>query len=541
LKSSPKIRGLTRLFRPRLTSRSFFWHKSLIGQARADGAPSEGRRQPVADHATPTATVKAPFLERVWTWLHETFPERQIYIRSDGRVQFFTFGPSLQATLAGLTLIFLGWVAFATVNVIFKDRIIAAKDHRYQQMQQTYEGRVADLQMSYDQLNGALVTAEDRFKATADALQAKQNAIAGFLNRTSQAERAAGISAGQAALPKGQDGGQSQNQSRLAAPVADSVGIEAPAAYFDDDAAGGTSQLTMMPGPAAPQPRTAARSPAPGFLQRAWKSVTGFFHSAAVDMSHAVHPHPSYAGAYIQHPALRALAEQTARVASIGRSETALMARTEGALNRGVDGLRAVMRHTGINPDQLARRLESEGVGGPEIPLDQVRLEGISDPKFTQAYLGAAAVLEQLNTLSAALSHVPLARPVPALNFDRTSGFGVRLDPFSGRYAFHPGIDFAGPWGSAVHATAPGTVVFAGNRGGYGNMVEIDHGFGIHTRYGHLSKITVRAGMKVAKGAAIGRVGSTGRSTGPHVHYEVWYDNVVKNPNNFIEAGRHVL
>ena len=85
-------------------------------------------------------------LQRVWTWLHDTFPERQIYIRSDGRVQFFTFGPSLQATLAGLTLIFLGWVAFATVNVIFKDRIIAANDHRYQQMQSAYENRMAELQ-----------------------------------------------------------------------------------------------------------------------------------------------------------------------------------------------------------------------------------------------------------------------------------------------------------------------------------------------------------------------------------------------------------
>ena len=119
-----------------------------------------------------TAGMAGTLGERFWAWLHETFPERQIYIRSDGRVQFFTFGPTLQATLASLTLIFLGWVAFATVNVIFKDRIIAAKDHRYQQMQSAYENRVADLQLSYDELNGALVAAEDRFKATADELRA---------------------------------------------------------------------------------------------------------------------------------------------------------------------------------------------------------------------------------------------------------------------------------------------------------------------------------------------------------------------------------
>ena len=84
-------------------------------------------------------------------------------------------------------------------------------------------------------------------------------------------------------------------------------------------------------------------------------------------------------------------------------------------------------------------------------------------------------------------------------------------------------------------------MTFAGSRGGYGNMVEIDNGLGIHTRYGHLSAITVRMGAKVEKGAAIGRLGSTGRSTGPHVHYEIWYNDVVRNPSNFIEAGRHVL
>src|SRR5215831_645002 len=129
-------------------------------------------------------------LQRVWTWLHETFPERQIYIRSDGRVQFFTFGPSLQATLAGLGLILLGWVAFATVNVVFKDRIIAAKDHRYQQMQAAYENRVADLQISYDELNGALVAAEDRFKSIADALETKQKAIAGVINHETEVQGA---------------------------------------------------------------------------------------------------------------------------------------------------------------------------------------------------------------------------------------------------------------------------------------------------------------------------------------------------------------
>jgi murein DD-endopeptidase MepM/ murein hydrolase activator NlpD len=137
--------------------------------------------------------------------------------------------------------------------------------------------------------------------------------------------------------------------------------------------------------------------------------------------------------------------------------------------------------------------------------------------------------------------HVPLAMPVNDAQFDRSSGFGARVDPITGRYAFHPGIDFAGPWGAKVITTAAGTVTFAGYRGGYGNMVEVDHGMGIRTRYGHLSAISVRQGARVDKGTDIGRVGSTGRSTGPHVHYEVLYDNAVRNPSSFIEAGRHVL
>ena len=480
--------------------------------------------------------MTATLLERVWAWIHETFPERQIYIRSDGRVQFFTFGPSLQATLAGLTLIFLGWVAFATVNVIFKDRIIAAKDHRYQQMQAAYENRVADLQVSYDELNGALVGAEDRFKAIADGLQAKQNVIAGFLNRASQVQDRIGGRKTATPLPQVSPGTAPADHA-----IANSPDVEASADFRVDD--GGSSQLTMMPGQASPQPRT-ARPVKSSSLGKAMQRVTTLFQnvSAQLHMTAAAQPRRDVPAAYAQHPALRALSEQTGRLARIGRDENFLMAKTEGALGQGVGMLWGVIRRTGINPDAFARRIAgAEGVGGPDIPLDQVRIEGISDPAFTKAYLSAAAVLDELNTLSAALDHVPLSMPVNAASFDHSSGFGARVDPFTRRYAFHPGIDFAGPWGSAVRATAPGKITFAGYRGGYGNMVEIDHGYGLHTRYGHLSQITVRKGATIDKGSNVGRVGSTGRSTGPHIHYEVLHDNVVKNPNNFVEAGRNVL
>ncbi len=169
-------------------------------------------------------------------------------------------------------------------------------------------------------------------------------------------------------------------------------------------------------------------------------------------------------------------------------------------------------------------------MGGPLIPLDQAHIEGIADNAFGSAYVNASAHAKELDSLFGLLRRVPLTTPVRGSEYEQTSDFGARVDPFTRHVAFHPGIDWAGPWGSAVKATAPGTVVFAGPRGGYGNMVEIDHGFGIKTRYGHLSSILVRVGAKVAKGSPVGKLGSTGRSTGPHVHYEIWLADVVRDP-----------
>jgi murein DD-endopeptidase MepM/ murein hydrolase activator NlpD len=516
-------------FGPRLRSRSFFWQR--IGKKREEKTIPDGG-MPRANPA-----MAATVMERAWIWIHETFPERQIYIRSDGRVQFFTFGPSLQATLAGLTLIFLGWVAFATVNVIFKDRIITAKDHRFQEMQSAYENRLADLQISYDELNGALVGAEDKFKATADELQTKQNTITNFLNRKAQVEAAIGPSRGAFATSM-QNPPAFTDPASDDGPASDSLDVAAPLQSGSVPDVDGGSSLSVLPGPAAPQPRT-AKPVGANLLNDAFAKLRKL---ASALFTRSARNATALSAIYAQHPGLRALTEQTVRVAVMGKSESQLMGKTQAVLSDDIVALRDVVRRTGINPDQFQHKIaDSEGVGGPEIPLDRVQVNGIKDPAFNATYLRASAILGQLSDLSFEMRHIPLTVPVSGAGVEPTSGFGARVDPFTRRYAFHSGMDFAGPWGAQVRATAPGTVTFVGSRGGYGNMIEIDHGMGIHTRYGHLSTITVRAGMKIEKDAAIGRLGSTGRSTGPHVHYEVWYEDKVRNPVNFIEAGRHVF
>jgi murein DD-endopeptidase MepM/ murein hydrolase activator NlpD len=480
-------------------------------------------------------------LERAWSWLHANFPERQIYIRSDGRVQFFTFGPTLQATLAGLTLIFLMWVAFASVNVIFKDRIIAAKDHHYQQMQSAYENRMADLQYSYDELNNALVSAEDRFKSTADELQSKQETIGRMLGRKEAVDATLATlgTGGMNAIVKsgGDDIRTAAGANSSAASDTDdgggpSVSAEpsyAPSAPATANLGAGSSQLGAMPEGVEPQPRTAKPTKA-SFLDDA---VTRF---AAV----LFHPRAQINHPVVNPPALRMLAQETERVKQMGSAETALLVGVDHAIAGRIGDLHAVLERVGVNSDALES--QSQGaMGGPDVPLQAVHIEGIADNTFTAAYLGATAHVKELDTLFAALHHVPLTTPVHGPQFELTSGFGGRVDPFTHRVGFHPGVDFAGPWGSTVMATAPGTVVWAGARGGYGNMVEIDHGYGFKTRYGHLSSILVSVGARVTKGSPIGKLGSTGRSTGPHVHYEVWLANNLKDPSKFIEAGRHVL
>ena len=126
------------------------------------------------------------------------------------------------------------------------------------------------------------------------------------------------------------------------------------------------------------------------------------------------------------------------------------------------------------------------------------------------------------------------------MNVTESSPFGVRADPFTGAPAFHPGEDFAGPFMTPVMTTAPGVVSFTGLRSGYGNTVEIDHGHGFKTRYAHLQAIFVAVGQRVALGQKIGAMGSTGRSTGDHLHYEVWVNGRPQNPLRFVKAGDYV-
>ena len=212
-----------------------------------------------------------------------------------------------------------------------------------------------------------------------------------------------------------------------------------------------------------------------------------------------------------------------ARVEQAQLEQAALVAR---ALDVRYQVTAAELKRLGITP---ARVGSTAGVGGPFEAAGNATFKSLFDS------------WKKLDQLQDGIIAVPSDKPIKA-SVEFTSGFGVRSDPFHAGAAMHPGIDLAGAYGTPVYATADGTVLRAGwNNGGYGNLVEIDHGRGITTRYGHMSAILVHEGDKITRGQQIGRMGSTGRSTGNHLHYEVRIDGRAVNPIPFMKSTDYVL
>jgi murein DD-endopeptidase MepM/ murein hydrolase activator NlpD len=227
------------------------------------------------------------------------------------------------------------------------------------------------------------------------------------------------------------------------------------------------------------------------------------------------------------------------KVRFVRSDQDRLLDQAESFAKSRADRLRLALRLAGLDASSLAS--SAEGLGGPLIEgKDPKALAAVLDvdESFAARIQHAAQSLNEMQVLADVASKTPFG--APTLNTTRSSGFGVRTDPFTGRPAFHSGQDFAGAVLTPIYATAPGVISFTGARSGYGNTIEIDHGRGFKTRYAHLAGIAVNVGQRVAVGQRIGAMGSTGRSTGPHLHYEVWVDGRPQNPDRFLRAGEYV-
>ncbi|HWJ76262.1 MAG TPA: M23 family metallopeptidase [Kaistia sp.] len=240
----------------------------------------------------------------------------------------------------------------------------------------------------------------------------------------------------------------------------------------------------------------------------------------------------SVAGGHLKPADVARIAKIETDVDAMEKAQEATVAGLTRSVASRADRIAAVLKRVGRKAP--GGRGDDDAVGGPFVPLPD-------DQSPARFALGVKTLSAELDRL-AATRRIALSLPwdAPLANAPISSGFGARTDPFLGRPAMHTGVDFRAPTGYSAPAALGGTIIAAGWEGGYGNMVDIDHGNGIVTRYGHLSAIKVKVGQKVAEGQEIGKVGSTGRSTGSHLHYEIRINGKPIDPMTYIVPGREM-
>ena len=232
------------------------------------------------------------------------------------------------------------------------------------------------------------------------------------------------------------------------------------------------------------------------------------------------------------------------RLDEVSDIQSAVVARLAQRTIAGIDMIERIVAMTGLNVNELISSMDIEGLGlaqgGPYFDIaGDYLISDDPDLEFQSSVVVLNQQMDRLEALQEVIRTIPLASPLD--HYRVSSGYGERADPVNGRKAMHYGVDLKAPLQTPIMATAPGTVVFAGWRGEYGRVVELDHGNGIRTRYAHLRKFLVKKGQEVAHREEIALLGNSGRSTGAHVHYEILVDGKPNDPARFVMAGRNAF
>ncbi|HXF90224.1 MAG TPA: M23 family metallopeptidase [Xanthobacteraceae bacterium] len=389
------------------------------------------------------------------------------------------FGPVTFWIAVGTLVIMAGWSLATGTYFAFRDDVITRLIARQADLQSAYEDRIAELRTQVDRITSRQLLDQEKIEQRLEQILRRQSVLE---SRTSSMIGLPDLTATGSIRAAPLRGPQTEATTPKASPISDTVIFTAP----PDREARLESRVPQLP---------------------------------------AVRRAAAAAGNSIE-----------ARLARLQDALDRIEARQISVLNAIEDSydskakrLRSVLVDLGIDPG----RAPSAGaaVGGPFVPAP-VADSGAFERQLYRIGIARTHVERLMRTLN----NVPVRKPING-DIDLSSGFGLRMDPFVRAMAMHTGVDFRSNTGDPVRATANGTVTVAGWNGGYGKMVEIDHGNGISTRYGHLSEILVKPGQSVRGGQLVGRVGSTGRSTGPHLHYETRIEGEAVNPQKFLRAG----
>lgn len=427
--------------------------------------------------------------ERFRRFLNCTFPERQIHLRARGRIRFFRIPQALQLTVLAASIVTSGWVTYSTFSYIEHDEIVVAKDTQ-----------IADARRAYDDLLNDVTAYQRRFAELTRELEDNHNLMLSLVERNATLQR------NLTTVEKRLQSTESERENVASARES----LRGKLAHLEGEMHSLSNKNFSLRDnlnnvetdlQAVLRERDAARDRS-NILEQEVAALKGSLNNLQMAQDKAVDT------------------------------------MTERTMNY-IGSLEKVVEITGIDVDALISASDSivqkQGQGGPFIPINPDEAGG----KLGKKLVRLEEHLGQWENMQSLMTQLPLAAPMKAYSI--TSSFGKRRDPVNKRWSAHYGLDFGGPMRSPIYAPAPGIVKQAGTKGRYGRFVEIDHGLGIKTRYAHLHRILVKRGEKIEFGQKIGQLGNSGRSTGPHLHYEVIFNGKPQDPMRFIKAGRHVF
>ena len=487
------------------------------------------------------------------------FPERQILVRTEGRVAYITLSRRRQVVLSSALLVAAGAVGFLSVGYVHFGKVVA-RDHAQMARAElsnadlrlavsalqaalssansdleAAQGRLASVGDQYGDLQGSLSTTEQRLKDLTDArdrLVAQRDELQKRLGEIAQqaktkdgyaATLAHSLEQSEAALQ--QDAAQRDALAARLHQLEKELQVATQRVTDFKAELDGTEKRIRQIGAERDRisgERDRIASERDQLKQKLRDLEVRLSKADAVSaVPQTAQPVPEVK----PEPKPQPPSPTTGSAAPLPTEASVRIAHAAGALS----SIEALLADTGVDVESLMQHLTEapKGEGGPYIALNSGKVPSNMD------------VLQREQILSKLLHTLPLAAPLA--HYQEMSPFGARIDPLNHREGFHPGLDLAADFRSPVYATAPGVVTFAGVRNGYGKFVEIDHGMGIMTHYAHLHRITVARGQRVGAHQEIGELGSTGRSTGPHLHYEVIVNGEPVDPAKFLEVGKSVV
>ncbi|UWR01490.1 peptidoglycan DD-metalloendopeptidase family protein [Ruegeria conchae] len=429
--------------------------------------------------------------------LERHFPERRVFLKSDNDTRFIRLSSETQiAAVAGVGVM-VAWTAIAT-SILLMDSIGSGNFREQAKRDQaTYQERLNILSDERDTRAAEALAAHDRFNAALEQISVMQSELLESENRRRELET-----------------GIEVIQTTLRATMKQREDARIELAELQQSAGGDSAYMAASANPAQM-----------AFMTDALARTAAQRDQIAADAQGALHQRD----------------ELELEIRLMQERSDEIFRQLEEAMAISVEPLDKMFRNAGMPTDRILDEVRRgySGMGGPLTPLSlSTRGEELTPDQIRANIL--LEQMDQLNLYRIAAEKAPFASPVrAAVRF--TSGYGTRRDPKTGGRRMHNGADFAGPSGTDIFATADGVVTHAGWQSGFGRLVKIKHAFGIETLYAHNTKVRVKVGQRVSRGDHIADMGSTGRSTGTHLHYEVRVNGKPVNPMTYIKAARNVF